>query len=162
MTVKTVNNSAGSDGIVLILLVFGAYPRMTKGSAPLPSVIQRAEIIRKITKKIRRLHAERQIQDALTMRNGLNTKATLNLPLQSDMRVWRKKDKWTGLFKFLITDNETCTIDIPHRPTNFRSTVIKPYYILPLPEVSQEEEKEEIENIEPPDDDKDEPIDIKE
>jgi hypothetical protein len=48
---------------------------------------------------------------------------------------------------------------MPYRPTNFRSTVIKLYYI--LPEVSQEEEKE-IEGIEPPDDDKDEPIDAKE
>jgi hypothetical protein len=39
MAVKIINNSAGSDGIMLILLVFGAYPKMTKGSAPLSSVI---------------------------------------------------------------------------------------------------------------------------
>jgi hypothetical protein len=50
---------------------------------------------------------------------------------------------------------------MPHKPTNFRSTVIKPYYILPLPEAPQEEE-EEIEGTEPPDDDKDEPINAKE
>jgi hypothetical protein len=46
---------------------------------------------------------------------------------------------------------------MPYRPTNFRSTVIKLYYILPLPETSQEEK--EIEDIEFPDDDRDEPID---
>ena len=45
---------------------------------------------------------------------------------------------------------------MPYRPTNFRSTVIKLYYILPLPETSQE--KKEIENIESPDDDRDELI----
>jgi hypothetical protein len=39
MTVKVVNDSAGPDGIVLILLVFGAYFRMTEGFALLPSVI---------------------------------------------------------------------------------------------------------------------------
>jgi hypothetical protein len=50
---------------------------------------------------------------------------------------------------------------MPHKPTNFRSTVIKLYYILPLPEASQEK-KEEIEGIKPPNDDKDEPIDVKE
>jgi hypothetical protein len=33
MAVKAVNNSAGPDRIMLILLVFGAYPRITKGSA---------------------------------------------------------------------------------------------------------------------------------
>jgi hypothetical protein len=45
---------------------------------------------------------------------------------------------------------------MPYGPTNFRSTVIKLYYI--LPEASQEEKKE-IENIKSPDDDKDELID---
>jgi hypothetical protein len=59
MAVKIINNSAGSDGIVPTLLVFGTYPRMIKNSAPLPSIIQRVEAIRKITKEIRRLHAER-------------------------------------------------------------------------------------------------------
>jgi hypothetical protein len=47
---------------------------------------------------------------------------------------------------------------MPHRPTNFRSTVIKLYYI--LSEISQEE-KEGIEGIEFPDNDRDEPIDTK-
>jgi hypothetical protein len=64
-----------------ILLVFGAYPKMTKDSIPLPSIIQRAEIIRKTTKEIRRLHTKRQVQNTLTIRNGPNIKATLNLPL---------------------------------------------------------------------------------
>jgi di/tripeptidase len=32
MAVKAVNDSAGPDGIVPTLLVFGAYPRMTKDS----------------------------------------------------------------------------------------------------------------------------------
>ena len=61
MAVKAINDSAGSDGIMLTLLVFGAYPRMTEGFTLSPFIIQRAEIIRKITKEIRRLHAERQI-----------------------------------------------------------------------------------------------------
>jgi hypothetical protein len=66
---------------------------MTEGSAPSPFIIQRAEAIRKATKEVRRLHAERQVQNALAIRNGPNTKAILNLPLQSDMRVWREKDR---------------------------------------------------------------------
>jgi hypothetical protein len=47
---------------------------------------------------------------------------------------------------------------MPYGPTNFRSTVIKPYYI--FPEAPQEEE--EIEGIEPSNDDRDEPIDVEE
>jgi hypothetical protein len=49
---------------------------------------------------------------------------------------------------------------MPYRPTNFQSTIIKLYYILPLPEASQKEE-EKIENIKFLDDDRDEPIDVK-
>jgi hypothetical protein len=70
------------------------------------------------------------------MRNGPNTKTTLNLFLQSDMRVWREKDKWIGPFKFLAINGEIYTIDMSYRLTNFRSTVIKLYYILPLFEAS--------------------------
>jgi hypothetical protein len=49
---------------------------------------------------------------------------------------------------------------MPYRLTNFRSIVIKLYYILSLPEASQK--KKEIENIKFLDNDRDEPIDAKE
>jgi hypothetical protein len=39
MTIKAVNDSAGSDGIILILFVFGAYSRMTEGSTLLFFII---------------------------------------------------------------------------------------------------------------------------
>lgn len=37
MAMKAVNNTAGPDGLVPTLLVFGAYPRMTTESPPSPS-----------------------------------------------------------------------------------------------------------------------------
>ena len=92
MAVKAINDSAGPDGIVPTLLVFGAYPRMTEMDAPSPSVTKRAEAIRAATKEVRRLQAERQVKDALAMRNGPNTTSTLSLPILSEVRVWREKD----------------------------------------------------------------------
>ena len=53
MAVKAVNDTAGPNGLIPTLLVFGAYPRMTEESAPSPSIIQRAEVIYKAIKKIR-------------------------------------------------------------------------------------------------------------
>ncbi|PVH90773.1 hypothetical protein DM02DRAFT_577620, partial [Periconia macrospinosa] len=128
MAVKAVNDSAGPDGLVPTLLVFGAYPRMTDDSPPSPSVVQRAEAIRKAMKEVRRLYATRQVNDALGMRNGPNTSTTLDLPLQSEVRVWREKGGWSGPHKLIAIDGQTCTIQMPHGPTQFRSTVIKPYY----------------------------------
>jgi hypothetical protein len=134
MAVKAVNDSAGPDGIVPTLLVFGAYPRMTEMDPPSPSVVKRAEAIRAATKEVRRLHAERQVNDALAMRNGPNITTTLDLPLQSDVRVWREKGGWKGPYKLLAMDGEICTVDMPYGPTKFRSTVVKPYYREELPE----------------------------
>jgi hypothetical protein len=39
MAVKAINDLAGPDGIMLILLVFGAYLRIIKDSALLPFII---------------------------------------------------------------------------------------------------------------------------
>ena len=128
MAVKAINDSAGPNGLVPTLLVFGAYPRLTDDSPPSPSITQRAEAVRKAMKEIQRLHAERQIKDALATRNGPNTTETISLPPNSDVRIWREKEKWTGPFKLISTDGETCTIQMPYGPANFRSTVVKPYY----------------------------------
>jgi hypothetical protein len=86
MAVKAVNDSAGPDGLVPTLLVFGAYPRMTDDSLPSLSIVQRAEAIRKATKEVR-LYATRQVSDVLETRNGLDTSAILSLPLQSEVRI---------------------------------------------------------------------------
>jgi hypothetical protein len=79
--VKAINDSAGPNGIVPTLLVFGAYPRLTKDSPLSPSITKRAEAIHKAIKEIRRIHAERYIREALAMRNGPNTYKLHELPL---------------------------------------------------------------------------------
>jgi hypothetical protein len=52
MTVKAVNDLAGLDGIVPTLLVFGAYPCMTRDSLLSPSITERAEAIYKAIKEV--------------------------------------------------------------------------------------------------------------
>jgi hypothetical protein len=81
MAVKAVNNSARPDGIVLTLLVFGLYLRMTEMDALLLIIVKRAEAICATTKEVRQLYAKRQVNDALAIRNRLNTIATVDLPL---------------------------------------------------------------------------------
>jgi hypothetical protein len=81
MAVKAVNDLAGPDGIVLTLLVFGLYPRMTEMDLPSLTIAKRAEAICAATKEVRRLYVKRQVSDALVMRNSLNTMATGELLL---------------------------------------------------------------------------------
>jgi hypothetical protein len=47
MAFKAINDMAGLNGLVLILLVYGAYPRITKYDPPLLSIAQRALVIKK-------------------------------------------------------------------------------------------------------------------
>jgi GAF domain-containing protein len=81
IAVKAVNDLAGPDGIVPTLLVFGAYPCMTRDSPPLPFITERAEAIYKAIKKVRRLYAEQQVNNALAIRNKPNTELVLTLSL---------------------------------------------------------------------------------
>ena len=91
MAIKAVNDSVGPNGLVPTLLVFGAYLRLTDLDPLSPSIIKRAKALRIATKEVRCIHAQRKVKDALAMRNGPNTLLTLNLLLQSDVRVWREK-----------------------------------------------------------------------
>lgn len=93
MAIKAVNDTAGPDGLVPTLLVFGTYPRMTASSPQSPSIEARAKAVQKAMTEIRILKAKRQVSDALGTRNGPNNLDTLNLPLQSEVKVWREDRK---------------------------------------------------------------------
>ncbi len=112
IAVKAVNDLVGPNSIVPTLLVFGVYLRLTKIDPLSLSVTKRVEAIRTVTKEVRRLYVERQVKDVLTMRNGPNTKITLDLPLQLDVRVQCEKEGQKGLYKLIVIDRETYIVDI--------------------------------------------------
>jgi hypothetical protein len=70
MTFKAINDTAGLDGLVPTLLVFGAYPRMVDSDKPNPTVQQRATALRKAMEEVRKVRAERQVADALNTRKA--------------------------------------------------------------------------------------------
>lgn len=151
MAVKAVNDTAGPNGLVPTLLVFGAYPRMHELDPPAASIIKRSTAIQKAMEEIRKVRAERQISDALNTRNGPIVNHLHDLPLNSDVLVYRegnagRSGEWTGPFKLLGIENETCKIDLPRGPTDFRSTVVKPYLTEPSEDEVEEEGVEENNN----------------
>ena len=120
MAVKAVNDTVGPNGLIPTLLVFGAYPRMSKLDPPSPSVSQRATAIQKATQELVKLRASRQVRDALGQRNGPNTERLHDLTIGSQVLVWRTHEKaWKGPFKLLSIDGETVVVAINQRPTSF-------------------------------------------
>ncbi|VCU40782.1 Bgt-50623 [Blumeria graminis f. sp. tritici] len=78
------------------------------------------------------------------MRNGPNTEETLQLPLQSEVRVYREKEKWIGPFTLLTTDGQTCTVEINGKLVEFRSTCVKKYLRNNTQDVPVVQEKESL------------------
>ena len=58
MAVQAVNNTTGPNRLVPTLLVYGAYPRISKLDPPAPSITERAAIIRKVIAEIVKLRAK--------------------------------------------------------------------------------------------------------
>ena len=115
MAVKACNDTAGPNGLVPTLLVFGAYPRMTTLDPPSPSIIKRAQAINKAMKELQTLQAERNVTDALRLRNGPDTSVILDLPLNSEVKTWREnagngRPGWTGPHTLVAIEGHNCVV----------------------------------------------------
>ncbi|OXV11340.1 hypothetical protein Egran_00899 [Elaphomyces granulatus] len=82
MAIKAVNDTAGPDGLIPTLLVFGAYPRMVELDPPAPTITQRAT---RAMEGVIKLRASRQVTKALRQRNGPQTLPIHELPINSDV-----------------------------------------------------------------------------
>lgn len=85
MAVKSVNDTAGPNGLVPILLVFGAYPSMHSMDPLAPTIIQRAAAIEKAIHEVRKIHAEGQVVGALNTKNGPQVDLVYDLSINSDV-----------------------------------------------------------------------------
>ncbi|KAH8584641.1 hypothetical protein B0O99DRAFT_696695 [Bisporella sp. PMI_857] len=132
MTFKAINDSAGLNGIVLILLVFGAYLRITELDASSPLVSQRSTALKKAQKKIQKLRAKRKVADVLQARNGSSMTAIYDFSLNSE-----------------VLKEKNCVIALFNGPVTFRSTSVKLYFTRKNPEelAADNEEPEAIELI---------------
>ena len=110
MAVKAVNDTAGPDGLVPTLLVYRAYPRMSNLDPPAPSVTDRAAVIRKAMAEIVKLRAKQAVNSALYYRNGPDTTLVHDLPLNSEIFVWRESSNWTGPYCLLAMEGEIYSV----------------------------------------------------
>jgi hypothetical protein len=134
MIVKTINDTADFDELMLTLLIFEAYSRMHVMNSSISSINQRAMIIEKAMIEMRKFRTERQVADVLNTRNDLIVISIHDLSINSNVLIWREdnvnqRDKWTESFKFQNIDDETRKIELSSESINFRSIVIKSFLI---------------------------------
>ena len=90
MAFKAFNDTASLDSLVPTLLVFSVYPWMAELDIPLPTVIQRANVVKKAIIEIYKLHTEQQVADILNIQNRPKINTIYNLPPNSLVLVWRE------------------------------------------------------------------------
>ncbi|CAL3964912.1 unnamed protein product [Diplocarpon coronariae] len=73
IAIKAVNNTAGPNRIILILLIF-----------------KRVVIIKKAIKEVRKIHTIRKVNNALSIRNSLRTTYIYDLRLK-DLRIFKSR-----------------------------------------------------------------------
>jgi hypothetical protein len=110
MAVKAVNNTAGFNGLIPTLLVFGAFPRISHNSPFSPSITKRAKAVNQVMKKLRKHMAARQVNAALKM------------------RVWRENGGWQSPFRVVAHDGQNVTLELFNGPATFRSTIVASYH----------------------------------
>jgi hypothetical protein len=87
MIVKAINDTVDSNELVLTLLIFDAYSRMHAMDSPISSISQRAIAIEKAMTEIRKFRAERQVADALNIRNESIITSIHDLSLNSNVLI---------------------------------------------------------------------------
>ncbi len=90
MAVKAINNTAGPDRLVPTLLVYRAYPKISKLDPFALSIIEQAAAIQKAIAKVVKLRAKQTINNALHHHNRPNTTSVHDLPLNFEVLVWRE------------------------------------------------------------------------
>jgi hypothetical protein len=91
MTFKVINDSIEFNDLISTLLVFEAYSRMIEMNVSSFIITQRAIAMKKAMNEIRKLHAIRQINDALNTRND-SISLIHDLSLNSSVLVFRESN----------------------------------------------------------------------
>lgn len=104
MIIKAVNNTTCFDGLILTLPVFRAYLCIHNMDLPVLIMIQKAAIIKKAIKQVRKIRAKNQVIDAFNIKNALLVNLVCDLSPNFDVLVWQKSyvreiGQWMGSFK---------------------------------------------------------------
>jgi hypothetical protein len=87
MIVKAINDTADLDELMSTLLVFEAYSRMHAMNSSISSISQRTITIEKVMIEVRKFRTERQVADALNIRNDLIIISIHDLSLNSNVLI---------------------------------------------------------------------------
>lgn len=131
MATYAINSTMGTEGLVPILLVFGALPRPVRTSAA-PDQLKRQKVIEEASKAAVVEQAKRRIAFTLRHPSGPKGKEASEelgkLSPGAKVLVYRTSSgQWEGPFPFISLDNETVVVQLKRGRKIFRSICVRPY-----------------------------------
>ena len=87
MAVKAINNTAGPNRLVLTLLVYRTYLKISNLDPPAPSIMEQVSVIQKAMAKIVKLRAKQAVNSTLHYHNRPNMTLVYNLPLNPKVLI---------------------------------------------------------------------------
>jgi hypothetical protein len=125
MAVKAVNDTAGPDGLVPTLLVFGAYPRAITLDHPAPTITQQATEVRKAMAEVAKIRAERQGNNALNqkMKKSLSNEA-IHFKKGNHVEIHAElEDPLHDFDKTLLAYQSSCKTILSHLRLHLRTQI---------------------------------------
>lgn len=103
MSVKTLNESAGPNGLVPKLLVFGTMPRIPVRLADMPGQVDLMSALEKAHLELLKMIAASRVSRAL--RSNVLSAAIQNIKIGDELLVYREESKqWEGPHQVLDVD----------------------------------------------------------
>ena len=131
-TFRCINDSAGPDGLVPTLLVFGTYPKLgIKSEAIAPTTIERANAIRDATELAESLMRKERLRRAA--KDGPSANKSIieqvkRLERDAPVLVYREKLGWQGPLDFIAADDHGVWVrNEKGNETRLALHVVKPY-----------------------------------
>lgn len=111
LAVRAMNDTAGSNGLVPTMLVFGVLPRIPIIPIKLPDQVNRLKLMRDARKEMSQLIAKSKLTKALKM--NVPSAAHKDLKIGDPVLVYRESpvNKWIGPFKILNIDKKMAYLD---------------------------------------------------
>lgn len=131
MAVKLVNDSIGAHGLIPTLLAYGSLSRLGFPKDPSqPSMYKRASAVRKATKEISKIYAQRQVTAAIKSQHHPNVQPIHETCIGQPVLVNSTTlQAWNRQFRLLEVSGEFSRVQLPRGKATFCTTHVKPYNI---------------------------------
>ena len=127
LSVKAMNDTAGPDGLVPTLLVFGAMPRIPLVPVALPGQVERMKAMEDARAEMSKIMAKSRLRRALKSKVSPATDADISIG--EEVLVYKEKpiNEWLGPGKVLSIDKKSLKVDLDGNVSTLSIDKVKKY-----------------------------------